>query len=133
MTLPDDPIQGRATYEDALAAFEALPPRADPVRQRRRRLEPGAPVPGFEQSFARFPLPGTKARSWYLAGGGALADAKPATRRAGRVHLDPTARPPTSFTGNTGSGQGGLWTATPDYQLAPEPDGHGRVLDRPRR
>ena len=41
---------------------------------------PGAPVAGFEQSFARFPLPGTTARSWYLAAGGALADAKPARR-----------------------------------------------------
>ena len=37
---------------------------------------------------------------------------------------DPAARPPTDFTGDTGSGPGGLWTATPDYQWAQSPAGH---------
>ena len=115
VNLPDDPIQSQPDYAAALAAFQALPP----VRilfDNGAGSAPGAPVPGFEQSFARFPLPGTRARSWYLRAGGALADTAPAngaaatsspgTRRPGR-------RP--SFSGDTGSGTNGLWTATPPY------------------
>jgi predicted acyl esterase len=116
VTLPDDPIQGRATYEDALAAFEALPSVRILFDNGAGGTQPGAPVPGFERSFARFPLPGTTARSWYLAGGGLLADAKPSSGGLDRVTLSRTARPTTSFVGNTGSGKGGLWTATPEYR-----------------
>src|SRR5262249_42627428 len=35
--------------------------------------------------------------------------------------LDPSARPKTSFTGNTGAG--GLWSATPAYRWLPNPAG----------
>ena len=53
---------------------------------------PGQPLPGFEDSFSRFPIPGTQARSWYLgrrrdAGGRQAGD-----RRRRPVHLEP-ARP----------------------------------------
>jgi putative CocE/NonD family hydrolase len=84
---------------------------------------PGAPVPGFERSFSRFPLPGTRARSWYLAAGGALADAAPKTAGADRFTWSRTARPPTSFTGNTSSGPNGLWTAAPPYRWSQHPAG----------
>jgi hypothetical protein len=76
VTLPDDPIQAQPSYEAALAAFEALPP----VRilfDNGAGAVAGAPVAGFEQSFARFPLPGTAARSWYLGAAGTLTDAPP--------------------------------------------------------
>ena len=41
---------------------------------------PGSPVPGFEHSFSRFPVPGTQARSWYLGPSGTLAGGPPAKR-----------------------------------------------------
>ncbi|HET9038591.1 MAG TPA: CocE/NonD family hydrolase, partial [Gemmatimonadales bacterium] len=121
--LPDDPIQGRPTYADALAAFERLPAVRILFDSGAGSSTPGAPVPGFEQSFARFPLPGTRARSWYLAEGGALADAKPAGAGSDAFRWSRSARPPTSFTGNTSSGPGGLWTATPRYDWRENPAG----------
>jgi putative CocE/NonD family hydrolase len=120
--LPDDPIQGQPTYAAALAAFERLP-SVRILFDNGAGGAPGAPVPGFEQSFARFPLPGTRARSWYLGAGGTLAASRPAKAGADGFSWSRTARPPTSFTGNTASGPGGLWTASPRYRWLPGPGG----------
>jgi predicted acyl esterase len=119
VTLPDDPIQRQPSYAAAKAAFEALPP----VRilfDNGAGGAAGAPVPGFEQSFARFPLPGTHARSWYLGANGALSDAAPAAG-TDAFTWNQRARAATNFTGDTGSG--GLWTATPNYAWTPNPTG----------
>ncbi len=80
-------------------------------------------MPAFETGLSRFPAPKTRARSWYLANGGALTGAKPGKARAESFVWDPAARPSTSFTGDTGAGAGGLWTATPDYDWAQSPAG----------
>ena len=123
VTLPDDPIQAQPSFDAALAAFQALPPV-------RILFESGAgaaplhPVPGFERSFSRFPVPGTAARSWYLAEGGALADVAPGTAGTDAFTWSPTARPTTSFAGNTSSGPNGLWTATPSYRWSQPPAGN---------
>ncbi|HMJ35525.1 MAG TPA: CocE/NonD family hydrolase [Baekduia sp.] len=122
--LPDDPIQGRAGYADAKAAFEALPPVRILFDNGAGGATAGAPVAGFEQSFARFPLPGTRAQSWYLGAGGALTDAAPAGA-GGRDAFtwSRSARPATSFTGDTAAGAGGLWTAAPPYRWLQPPAG----------
>ncbi|HEY8584666.1 MAG TPA: CocE/NonD family hydrolase [Capillimicrobium sp.] len=120
--LPPDPIQGKATLAEAKAAFEALPP----VRilfDNGAGAAPGFPVPGFERSFASWPAPGTQARTWYLGEGGALAAAKPSATGQDAFTWDAKARPATDFTGNTASGEGGLWRATPTYRWEPNPDG----------
>ena len=112
--LPDDPIQQQPDYESALAAFEAQPP----VRilfDNGAGGAPGTPIPAFEQSFKRFPIPTTEARSWYLGRGEKLAD-RVGRKGAERFTWDPDARPPTDFSGDTGSGAGGIWTASPNYQ-----------------
>ena len=113
--LPDDPIQAQPDYASALRAFQALKPVRILFDNGAGGSQPGAPVPGFEQSFSRFPLPGTKARSWYLGNRGALTDrnSRPGTEL---FRWDKRSRPPTNFTGNTGSGKNGLWTATPPYK-----------------
>ena len=85
---------------------------------------PGWPYPAFEQSFAAFPVPGTTARSWYLAPDGALADAPASGARADAFTWDADARPLNDFTGDTGSGDNGLWTATPPYQWSQDPARH---------
>ena len=59
-------------------------PRA--VRQRRRprrraATTAGDPYPGFEQSFSKFPIPGTKARFWYLGRGRRAATTSRRARR----------------------------------------------------
>jgi uncharacterized protein len=121
VTLPDDPIQQQPDYESALAAFEALP-SARILFDNGAGGAPGAPVPGFERSFNRFPVPRTKARSWYLARDAGLTD-RTGKNGADRFVWDPSARPPTDFTGDTSSGPGGLWTATPAYQWTQSPPG----------
>jgi hypothetical protein len=120
--LPDDPIQGRASYADAKAAFEALPP----VRilfDNGAGSTPGSPVPGFEQSFPSLPIPGTQAQSLYLGAGGTLSAAPPAAPGTDQFTWNPKARPATDFTGNTAAGAGGLWTATPPYRWLSPPAG----------
>jgi predicted acyl esterase len=125
MTLPPDPIQAMPTYDLAKAAFEAqLPIRVLFDNGAGNSSNPGWPYPAFEHSFAAFPVPGTAARSWYLAAGGALTDAPAGGARADAFTWDAHARPLTDFTGDTGSGDGGLWTATPNYQWSQDPARH---------
>jgi hypothetical protein len=123
VTLPPDPIQQQPTYAGALAAFEKL----DPIRilfdNGAGGSMAGAPNPGFEQSFPRFPVPGTTARTWYVSAGGALGAKPPARAGANSFTWNAHARPLTDFTGDTAGGSGGLWTATPPYKWLPPPAG----------
>jgi predicted acyl esterase len=118
--LPDDRIQAEPTYAAAKAAFEKLPP----VRilfDNGAGAQPGAPVPGFERSFSRFPLPGTRAGTWWLSNPRALTEARPTSGGAGTFTWSKTARPATDFSGDTGAGD--LWTASPTYNWTQHPAG----------
>jgi hypothetical protein len=121
--LPPDPIQLQPTYAGALAAFEQLPSIRVLFDNGAGGTQPGQPQPGFEQSWPSFPIPGTSGRSWYMAPGGALGDAKPAGAGADSFTWNAHARPLTDFTGDTAGGSGGLWTATPPYQWTQPPPG----------
>jgi uncharacterized protein len=123
-TLPPDPIQLQPTYDLAKAAFDAQPSiRVLFDNGAGKASHPGWPYPGFERSFSSFPIPGTTGRSWYVGPGGALSD-KPATKTsADGFTWDAHARPLTDFTGDTGSGTNGLWTATPPYNWTQDPSG----------
>jgi uncharacterized protein len=123
VTLPSDPIQAQPTYAAALAAFQKLPPVRILFDNGAGSATPGAPVPGFERSFARFPIPGTQARSWYLSAGGDLLPSAPTHAAADQFTWDTHARPPTSFTGSDDGSPGGLWTATPRYNWTQHPSG----------
>ncbi len=125
VTLPADPVQEQPTYSGALAAFEALP-------QVRVLFDNGAgggsgqagyPYPGFEQSFSRFPIPGTVARSWYFASGSALAGQAPARQSTNSFTWNAHAVPLTDFTGPQDGSSGGIWTATPPYKWVQAPPG----------
>lgn len=121
VTLPPDPIQQEPTYEGALAAFEAQKPVRILFDNGAGGDEPGQPYPGFEHSFDRLPIPGTKGRSWYHSGKSELSDKSPARRRASSFTWDADALPPTNFSGDTGAGPGGIWTALPDYHWKQPP------------
>ena len=84
---------------------------------------PGAPYPAFEQSFARFPIPGTQARSWYLSTDGALSAGTATSASSDEFTWKPKARSLTSFSGNDGGSPGGLWTTTPAYHWQVNPAG----------
>jgi predicted acyl esterase len=114
VTLPSDPIQLQPTYEKALEEFEQLP-------EIRILFDNGAgeaplggttaagnPYPGFEQSFVSFPIPGTKAHSWYFGPGGTLSDQQPTNEGVDSYTSDANATPLTDYPGNTGTG--GLWS-----------------------
>ncbi len=119
--LPADPIQSKPSYGAALAAFEKLRPVRLLFDNGAGSNVPGNPVPGFEQSFSRFPIPGTHAVTWYLQGAGRLG-ARPAAG-VDKFTWNKHAVPATDFTGDTGGGTGGLWTATPVYHWAQNPAG----------
>ncbi len=123
VTLPFDPIQEQPTYSGALAAFEQLQPIRVLFDNGAGGPMPGAPNPGFERSFSSFPVPGTTARFWYLSAGGALVDRPSRHRGADSFTWNAHALPLTDFSGDTGSGTGGLWTATPVYHWLPNPRG----------
>jgi predicted acyl esterase len=112
VTLPADPVQEKLTYESALSAFEALPQirvlfdngaGASPLGT----TTAGDPYPGFERSFSKFPIPGTKAHTWYLGSGGTLNEQQPTGEGIDSYTSDANATPMTDFGANTGSG--GLW------------------------
>jgi hypothetical protein len=112
VTLPPDPIQLQPTYESALSAFEALP-EVRVLFDNGAGTSPlgtttaGDPYPGFEQSFSKFPVPGTKAHTWYLGAGGTLGEQQPTGEGVDSYTSDAHATPMTDFGPNTGSG--GLW------------------------
>jgi uncharacterized protein len=123
LTLPADPIQLLPTYGLALNAFEKLKPVRVLFDNGAGGLSAGRPYPGFEKSFDAFPVPGTQAKAWYLSPGGSLSGAPPAGAHADEFTWDADALPRTNFSGNTGSGAGGLWTAAPKYEWAQSPPG----------
>jgi hypothetical protein len=123
VTLPPDPIQQKPTYAAALSAFGHLAPVRVLFDNGAGSSQPGYPYAGFERSFARFPIPGTQARSWYLGDSGTLT-ARPGTHAgADRLGWSNHALPATDFTGPDGGGPGGLWTATPSYNWLSSPPG----------
>ncbi len=123
VTMPPDPIQLQPTYAGALAAFEQLPSIRVLFDSGAGGSQPGQPQPGFEHSFSSLPIPGTTARFWYLSGNGALVHDPPARRGVNSFTWDAHARPLTDFSGDTGSGTNGLWTATPPYDWTQNPAG----------
>ncbi len=119
VTLPPDPIQLEPTYQSALSAFQALPEirvlfdngaGTSPTGQ----STAGNPYAGFEQSFSKFPVPGTKARFWYLGSHGALRNRPSPRRGVNRYTSNANATQPTDFGPNTGSG--GLWGNASQWQ-----------------
>jgi uncharacterized protein len=123
VTIPPDPIQLQPTYESALAAYESLKPIRVLFDNGAGGSSPGQPYPSFEQSFEGFPIPGTEAATWYLAPGGSLRAKPPAGQHANAFRWSAHALPATDFSGDTGAGSGGLWTATPEYHWEQNPPG----------
>ncbi|HET7446209.1 MAG TPA: CocE/NonD family hydrolase C-terminal non-catalytic domain-containing protein, partial [Solirubrobacterales bacterium] len=123
VTLPPDPIQLQPTYASALAAFEDQKPIRVLFDSGAGGLSPGQPYPSAEASFEQFPVPGTQAERWYLAPGGDLDSKAPGGAAADGFTWDADALPATDFSGNTASGEGGLWTATPEYHWQQSPAG----------
>jgi uncharacterized protein len=65
-----------ATYEEALAQFEAEP-RVRVLFENGAGSTPGAPVPSFEHSFSAWPIPELVPTAWYFAADGKLETTPP--------------------------------------------------------
>ncbi len=121
VTLPPDPIQDQPTYNAALAAFQAQP-QVKVMFDNGAGGSPGVPYPGFERDFSRFPIPGTRARSWFFGPSGTLTNKAPKKGGSQSFTWDKTARPANDFSGhNTGSGD--LWTDHPSFDWRQPPAG----------
>src|SRR3954467_10564626 len=117
---PPDPIQNEPTLDAAQAAFEALPSIRILFDNGAGGNMPGAPQPGFEQSFAKFPIPGTTGRSLFFSNGGTLAGKAPSKAGTNSFTWNAKARPLADFSGDTAGGGGGPWDPPPPPQtLAP--------------
>jgi uncharacterized protein len=121
ITLPHDPIQDQPTYGAALAAFEAQP-QVRVMFDNGAGGASGAPYPGFVRDFSRFPIPGTRARSWFFGPNGTLTGKAPKKGGSQSFTWDKTARPAGDFAG-TNTGSGDLWTANPSYDWKQPPAG----------
>ncbi len=121
VTLPPDPIQDQPTYDAALAAFEAQP-QVKVMFDNGAGGAPGVPYPGFERDFSRFPIPGTRARSWFFGPNGLLTGKPPKKGGSQSFTWDKEARPATDFAG-TNTGTGDLWTTHPSYDWKQPPAG----------
>ncbi len=108
--LPPDPIQEQPTYEAALAEFEAIPSirvlfdNGAGEAPAGGTTAAGNPYPGFEQAFSKFPIPGTKAKTWYFGPGGALNSQQPTAEGVDSYTSDASAVPLTDYGTNTGTG-----------------------------
>ena len=119
VTMPVDPIQLMPTYGSALAAFEKQPAvrilfdngaGTSPTLS----STPGNPYPGFQRSYATYPIPGTAARTWYLGPGGTLSDLLPTGAGSDQYTSNASALPLTDYGTNTGGG--GLWGNASQWQ-----------------
>jgi predicted acyl esterase len=131
ITMPPDPIQAMPSYDQALAAFEALPSVRvlfdNGAGKGTLQLgQPGDPYAGFEASWPTFPVPGTAARTLYLGPGGSLNDAKARSRGTDVYTSNPKALPLTNFTGGTGGG--GLWGNATQWSWKWQPNPTGTAV-----
>ena len=131
VTLPNDPIQNQPTYAGAKAAFEKLPS----VRVRfdngagtspSGKQIPGDPYDTYEHSFARLPIPGTRATSWYFGAKSNLVNHKPRKRTITKYVADPRKRPLSDFDGGTAAG--GLWGNASQWHWNWKQERHGHAV-----
>ncbi len=131
VTLPPDPIQLEPTYDAALSAFNKLPSIRvlfdnGAGRSPEGQFTAGNPYPGYEQSFSRFPIPGTVAQRWYLAPHGVLSSHAPSTRGVDTYASDAHALPLNDFTAGTGGG--GLWGNASQWKWNWKPNPKGTAI-----
>ena len=93
VTLPRRPDPGQADYGAARAAFEALPPVRILFDNGAGGAQPGAPFRASSSRSRASRCRARRARSWYLADGGALSAGQAGHGGRRRVHLE-QGRPP---------------------------------------
>ena len=110
------------TVDEALGEFEGEPAVRVLFEQGGNKdFTPGTPEPNFVAEFPSWPIPTATATTWKLDAGGALVDPTATTSGDDSYTADPSALPPTFYTGDGN----GIWRADVKYDWQPIPDGDG--------
>jgi predicted acyl esterase len=97
-----DRFTGAASFADALARFEAEP-KVRLLFESGAGTQPGAPVPGFEQSFDQWPIASVQPTVWYFRDNG-LLDSTPPTGSGADSYIYDSSR--SQLTTSTGTCNG---------------------------
>jgi predicted acyl esterase len=103
------------SFEAARARFEAEP-KVRILFDNGAGAQPGSPVPGFEESFDRWPIPTLEPTIWYFADGGALQTEPPSGDGADAFQYDPSVSQDVTF---HGSNSNDIWLARPPWDWKP--------------
>jgi hypothetical protein len=123
VTMPPSHDYGTDTYAQARRWFQSQPPVQVQFEEGAAEGQPsGAPVARFVRRFASWPVPGTRATRFYLRTGGSLSRSAPSgPSTAKSFSADPSALPPTDYTGSNSA----IWGARPAYDWRQIPRGKG--------
>ena len=119
ITLRDDRFVG-ATYDEALATFEADAPVEVLFEEGAGGTVPLAPMPAWSRSFASWPIPEAVATTWYLGPNGALGSSTSIEPRTTAYTADPESVPEGYFNEATG---GNIWSVDATFDWVAEPPG----------
>jgi uncharacterized protein len=115
--LRDDRFVG-ATYDEALAIFEADVPVEVLFEEGAGGADPLAPVPVWKQSFPAWPVPGAVATTWYLGPDGTLGSDLSIEPRTTSYVADPASVPEGYFDEAAG---GNIWSVDAEFAWVAEP------------
>ena len=117
LTLGDDRFNG-ATYDQALAAFEADLPVEVLFEEGNGGSIPLAPMPGWSREFQSWPVPEAVATAWYLGADGTLGSDISIENRSTAYVADPTNVPEGYFDEAEG---GNIWSVNAQFDWIAEP------------
>lgn len=103
------------SFEAALARYEAEP-KVRILFDNGAGAQPGSPVPGFEHSFDRWPIPTVEPTAWYFADDGKLEPTPPSGSGADQFVYDPSRSQDVTFHGSNGND---IWLALPPWDWQP--------------
>jgi predicted acyl esterase len=128
ITVGDDRFVG-ATYDEALAAFEADVPVDVLFEEGAGGTVPLAPAPTWIQSFPAWPVPGAVATTWYFGPDGRLGSDLSIEPRSTSYVADPDNVPEGYFDEAAG---GNIWSVDAEFAWIAEPaDTRARFLTEP--
>jgi predicted acyl esterase len=119
ITLRDDRFAG-ATYDEALATFEADAPIEVIFEEGAGGAVPLAPMPAWSRSFPSWPIPGAAATYWYLGPDGSLGSSTSVEPRSTSYVADPESVPEGYFDEATG---GNIWSVDATFDWVAQPTG----------
>jgi predicted acyl esterase len=117
VTLPPDRFANATSLAEARATFEA-DPRLRILFENGAGDAPGLPYARFEGDFAGWPVPTTRAETWYFGAGSQLLDAKP-QRSATEDYAYDTSRAQTTTLSD--ADEGAAWAPLPPWNWPAPP------------